>query len=76
MSNSSIVGSKSVHHVAYTTRDPQATYDCYTQKMRMRLVRTENHRQGDSFFRDFILGMRSGEAIAFFYLFKAIFGTG
>jgi catechol 2,3-dioxygenase-like lactoylglutathione lyase family enzyme len=68
MSISETVGSKSVHHVAYTTRDPEATYEFYTQKLGMRLLRTENHRQGDGFFRHFFFGMGSGEAIAFFQL--------
>ena len=68
MPNPQSLGSKSVHHVAYTTRDPQATYDFYTEKLGMRLLRTENHRQGDGFFRHFFFGMGSGEAIAFFYL--------
>jgi len=62
------VGSKSVHHVAFTTRDPEATYAFYTQKLGMRLLHTENHRQGDGFFRHFFFGMGAGEAIAFFHL--------
>ena len=68
MSPSRPVQSKSVHHVAYTTRDPEATYEFYTQKLGMRLLRTENHRQGDGYFRHFFFGMGEGEAIAFFQL--------
>ncbi len=64
----STVESKSVHHVAYTTRDVEATYDFYTNKLGMPLLRTENHLQGDGFFRHFFFGMGNGEAIAFFYL--------
>lgn len=60
--------SKSVHHVAYTTRDAEATYEFYTGKLGMRLLRTENHRQGDGYFRHFFFGMGAGEAIAFFEL--------
>jgi catechol 2,3-dioxygenase-like lactoylglutathione lyase family enzyme len=60
--------SKSVHHVAYTTRDVEATYEFYTKKLGMPLLRTENHRQGDGFFRHFFFGMVGGEAIAFFYV--------
>jgi catechol 2,3-dioxygenase-like lactoylglutathione lyase family enzyme len=60
------VQSKSVHHVAYTTRDVEATYDFYTKKLGMSLLRTENHRQGDGYFRHFFFGMGSGEALAFF----------
>lgn len=64
----STLESKSVHHVAYTTRDVEATYDFYTNKLGMPLLRTENHLQGDGFFRHFFFGMGNGEAIAFFYL--------
>jgi catechol 2,3-dioxygenase-like lactoylglutathione lyase family enzyme len=60
--------SQSVHHVAYTTRDVEATYDFYANKLGMPLLRTENHRNGDGWFRHFFFGMGSGEAIAFFAL--------
>ena len=68
MPSSSSFESKSVHHVAYTTRDVEATYDFYSRKLGMPLLRTENHRQGDGIFRHFFFGMGAGEAIAFFYL--------
>jgi len=68
MSNANAPRSKSVHHVAYTTRDIEATYEFYARKLGMRLLRTENHRQGDGHFRHFFFGMGAGEAIAFFYL--------
>jgi catechol 2,3-dioxygenase-like lactoylglutathione lyase family enzyme len=68
MADPQIVESKSVHHVAYTTRDVEATYEFYTQKLGMRLLRTENHRQGDGYFRHFFFGMGAGEAIAFFQM--------
>lgn len=58
--------SKSLHHVAYATRDPEATYEFYSKKLGMPLLRTENHRQGDGFFRHFFFGMGNGEALAFF----------
>ncbi|MCP4003712.1 MAG: VOC family protein [bacterium] len=60
------LASRSVHHVAYTTRDSEATYDFYSGKLGMPLLRTENHRQGDGYFRHFFFGMGGGEAIAFF----------
>ncbi|MBW2414446.1 MAG: VOC family protein [Deltaproteobacteria bacterium] len=66
MPDSSAPQSRSVHHVAYTTRDSEATYEFYAKKLGMQLLRTENHRQGDCFFRHFFFGMGSGEAIAFF----------
>ena len=68
MSNPQIVESKSVHHVAYTTRDAEATYEFYTKKLGMRLLHAENHRQGDGYFRHFFFAMGAGEAIAFFEL--------
>ncbi len=68
MSNPKVLESKSVHHVAYTTRDVEATYEFYANKLGMRLLRTENHRQGDGYLRHFFFGMGAGEAIAFFQL--------
>ncbi|MCP3984992.1 MAG: VOC family protein [bacterium] len=66
MSSPSDLQSKGAHHVAYATRDPEATYEFYTQKLGMPLLRTENHRQGDGHFRHFFFGMGGGEALAFF----------
>ena len=60
------IESRGVHHVAYTTRDAEATYDFYTNKLGMPLLHTENHLQGDGYFRHFFFGMGNGEAIAFF----------
>ncbi len=64
----SITLSKSLHHVAYTTRDVEATYEFYANKLGMRLLRTENHRHEGGYFRHFFFALGSGEAIAFFYL--------
>ena len=66
MPNNETVVSKSIHHVAYATRDPEATYEFYTKKLGMPLLRTENHRQGDGYFRHFFFGVGNGEALAFF----------
>ncbi len=60
------VRSRGVHHVAYTTRDAEATYDFYTNKLGMPLLHTENHLQGDGYFRHFFFGMGGGESLAFF----------
>ncbi len=60
------VRSKRVHHVAYATRDPEATYEFYSRKLGMRLLRTENHRQGEGHFRHFFFDMGNGECLAFF----------
>jgi catechol 2,3-dioxygenase-like lactoylglutathione lyase family enzyme len=66
MATENTVRSKHVHHVAYTTRDPEATYDFYAGKLGMKLLRTENHRQGDGHFRHFFFDMGQGECLAFF----------
>jgi len=58
--------SRSLHHVAYTTRDPEATYDFYTNTLGMALLRTENHLNGDGWFRHFFFDIGGGESIAFF----------
>jgi len=68
MSDQDSLASRSVHHVAYTTRDSEATYEFYTKKLGMPLLRTENHLQGDGYYRHFFFGMGGGEAIAFFEL--------
>jgi len=57
-----------IHHVAYCTRDPEATYEFYTKKLGMPLARTENHKQGEGFFRHFFFDMGNGECLAFFYV--------
>ena len=66
MQNEETVRSKHVHHVAYATRDAEATYDFYANKLGMKLLRTENHRQGDGYFRHFFFDMGGGECLAFF----------
>ena len=68
MSTSPPPSVRGVHHVAYTTRDPEATCEFYSRKLGMRLLRTENHRQGDGYFRHFFFDAGGGEAIAFFVL--------
>jgi catechol 2,3-dioxygenase-like lactoylglutathione lyase family enzyme len=66
MSDEISIRSKHVHHVAYATRDPEATYEFYANKLGMKLLRTENHRQGDGYFRHFFFDMGGGECLAFF----------
>jgi len=60
------VRSKRLHHVAYATRDPEATYAFYSKKLGMPLLRTENHRQGEGYFRHFFFDMGQGECLAIF----------
>ena len=66
MTTSTPLRSKSLHHVAYATRDPEATYQFYSQKLGMPLVHTENHLQGDGHFRHFFFDMGNGDYLAFF----------
>ena len=62
------IESRGVHHIAFTTRDVEATYEFYTHKLGMRLLHAESHRQGEGYFRHFFFGMGGGESIAFFQL--------
>jgi catechol 2,3-dioxygenase-like lactoylglutathione lyase family enzyme len=57
-----------LHHVAFTTRDTEATYQFYSQKLGMKLVHAENHLQGDGYFRHFFFSLGNNEAIGFFEL--------
>ena len=66
MADEKTIRSKGLHHVAYATRDAEATYEFYCVKLGMPLIRTENHRQGDGFFRHFFFDMGGGECLAFF----------
>jgi catechol 2,3-dioxygenase-like lactoylglutathione lyase family enzyme len=58
--------SKGLHHVAYATRDVEATYAFYSGTLGLPLVHTENHRQGDGWFRHFFFDIGGGECLAFF----------
>ncbi len=79
MAPESMLRSKSLHHVAYATRNPEATYAFYTGKLGMPLVHAENHVQGDGFFRHFFFDMGNGDCLAFFAIEnvgeKADYGT-
>ena len=66
MAITSPLRSKSLHHVAYATRDPEATHAFYSGKLGMPLVHTENHRQGDGYFRHFFYDMGGGDFLGFF----------
>ncbi len=66
MTDEDTIRSKSVHHVAYAARDPEATYAFYNGVLGMPLTRTEVHRQGDGWFRHFFFDMGDGGQLAFF----------
>lgn len=66
MPDARTVRSKSLHHVALATRDAEATYAFYTGILRMPLVHTEVHRQGEGSFRHFFFDLGDGSALAFF----------
>jgi len=68
MTTAQPIRSKRLHHVAYATRDPEATHAFYSEKLGMPLVHTENHRQGDGYFRHFFFDMGGGDYLAFFQI--------
>jgi len=57
---------KHLHHVAYASRDTEATYDFYVNKMGFPLVHVENHPHNKGWFRHFFFDIGNGECIAFF----------
>ena len=73
MADSSEARSKSLHHVAYATRDPEATYAFYSGQLGIPLVHTENHKQGDGFFRHFFFDMGRGDYLAFFEIGNVLY---
>ncbi|MDE0884433.1 MAG: VOC family protein [Myxococcota bacterium] len=68
MAAASPIRSKGLHHAAYATRDPEATYTFYSEKLGLPLVHTENHAQGDGYFRHFFFDLGNGEHLAFFQI--------
>jgi catechol 2,3-dioxygenase-like lactoylglutathione lyase family enzyme len=66
MADDATIQSRSLHHVAYATRDPEATYSFYTGKLGLQLVHAENHKQADGWFRHFFFDMGHGDYLAFF----------
>ena len=60
------VGTKGIHHLAFATRDSKATYDFYHNKLGMKLARTENHRQGDGYFKHYFFDMGDEQYLGFF----------
>lgn len=65
-------GPTRLHHIAFATRDVEATYDFYARRLGMPLVHAENHLVRDGWFRHFFFDMGGGECIGFF----AIDGVG
>ena len=57
---------KGIHHIAFASKDTQATYDFYHNKLGMDLVRTENHRQEGGYFRHYFFDMGNEQMIGFF----------
>ncbi len=66
MSGTQPIRPRGLHHVAYATRDPEATYEFYAKKLGMPLVRTENHRLAGGYFRHLFFDTGNGDALAFF----------
>jgi catechol 2,3-dioxygenase-like lactoylglutathione lyase family enzyme len=63
---STMPGPTRLHHVAFATRDVEATYDFYARRLGMRLLHTENHKVGRGWMRHFFFDMGGGECMAFF----------
>lgn len=57
-----------IHHLAFATRSSKDTYAFYHEKLGMPLVRTENHRHKDGYFRHYFFDMGREQYIAFFEL--------
>ena len=55
-----------LHHVAYATRDVEATTEFYEELMGFPLVHTEVTARGDTWIRHVFYDIGDGEAIAFF----------
>ena len=66
MADDGVIRSKSLHHVAFATRDPEATYEFYSGKLGMPLVHSENHIQDGGWFRHFFFDIGGGDHLAFF----------
>ena len=59
-------GPSRLHHVAFGTRDVEATHDFYSRRLGMKLVHCENHRVGKGWMRHFFFDMGGGETLGFF----------
>jgi len=55
-----------IHHLAFGTKSSKYTYEFYAEKLGMPLVRTENHRQKEGFFRHYFFDMGREQYLAFF----------
>ena len=58
--------STGIHHIAFGTKCPEATYQFYHERLGMTLSRTENHRKGKGYFKHFFFDMGGGQYMAFF----------
>ena len=62
------VRANGLHHLAFATKCSKTTYAFYHEKLGMPLKRTENHRQGNGFFKHYFFDMGRDQCIAFFEL--------
>jgi catechol 2,3-dioxygenase-like lactoylglutathione lyase family enzyme len=58
--------SRGIHHIAFGTKDVEATYDFYATRLGMPLAHTENHLSGRGWFRHFFFDIGNGEYLGFF----------
>ncbi|HXJ35292.1 MAG TPA: VOC family protein [Candidatus Eisenbacteria bacterium] len=54
------------HHVAFGTKDLEATYDFYANRLGLELSHCENHRSGTGWFKHFFFHIGNGEQLGFF----------
>lgn len=54
------------HHVAFGTKDVEATLDFYENRLGLPLVHCENHLAGEGWFRHFFFDVGNGELLGFF----------
>jgi catechol 2,3-dioxygenase-like lactoylglutathione lyase family enzyme len=61
-----MTGSTRFHHVAFGTKDVEATYDFYNNRLEMPLVHCENHLSDAGWFKHFFFDVGNGELLGFF----------
>lgn len=60
------MNTRGYHHTAFATKDIQATYAFYHEKLGLPLAHTELHRNGDGWFKHFFFDLGEGQLLGFF----------
>jgi catechol 2,3-dioxygenase-like lactoylglutathione lyase family enzyme len=61
-----MAGPTRYHHVAFGTKDVEATWDFYANRLGMPLVHCENHLSGEGWLKHFFFDVGNGELLGFF----------